>query len=106
MEVLVLCMLTGVFLLWALSDLRNQAVALPGHMPWGYTMGWARGAALPGPPAELYLGDVSSGGRWSPYLCSHVAGKPPTVGKRCLSFQKVEDTRQGDEINGLGRSFV
>ncbi|CAM9880271.1 unnamed protein product, partial [Bubo scandiacus] len=31
--------------------LRDEAIVLPGHMPWRYTMGWVRGAALPGPLA-------------------------------------------------------
>lgn len=45
---LVLCTLTDVFLLQALSSLRDEAIILSGHMTWGYTMVWVRGAALPG----------------------------------------------------------
>ncbi|KAM7117979.1 uncharacterized protein J5F26_002776 isoform 2-T11 [Ciconia maguari] len=43
----------------ALSDPRDEAIILPGHVPWGYTMGWVRGAARPRPLAALWLGDVS-----------------------------------------------
>lgn len=38
---------------------RTQAIIFPGQVPWVYTMGWMRGAALPGPLAALWLGDVS-----------------------------------------------
>lgn len=54
-----LCTFTDVFLLQALSSLRDETIVLSGHVPWGYAMGWARVTALPRPLAALWLGDVS-----------------------------------------------
>lgn len=59
MEMFVLCTFTDVFLLQALSSLRDETIVLSGHVPWGYAMGWARVTALPRPLAALWLGDVS-----------------------------------------------
>lgn len=42
-------------MLWHPGD---EAIILLGQVPWVYTMGWVRGAALPGPLAALWLGGV------------------------------------------------